>query len=73
MINKNKNQINFLDQGFECGQCTIYKAFPCTHYWAVRTMQESLEGDCDKSCCYGCNDNSICGYCCNACHEIKAR
>lgn len=63
-MDKIKGQQNFLNQGFERGQCKFNNKYPCTHYWAVRTMEDCGDGDCDKKCCKGCKD-IICGYRCN--------
>lgn len=70
-MKENKNQINFLTQGYDRGQCLFDKAFPCTHYFAVITMQECDGIDCDRECCKGCTEE--CGYRCNAESDMKAK
>lgn len=59
-----KGQQSFLDQGFGRDQCLLNSKYTCTHYWAVFTMQNCDNRDCNKKCCKGCKE--ICGYRCNA-------
>lgn len=59
-----KGQQNFLKQGFGRERCMFDKRYPCTHYWAVWTMQGRDNEDCEKECCKGCEE--VCGYRCNA-------
>ena len=66
-----KEQINFLEQGFARDKCIFNDKYSCTHYWAVRTMQECGDGDCEKKCCKGCK--KICGYKCNAAGTLIKR
>ncbi|EEP54439.1 hypothetical protein [Clostridium butyricum] len=63
------NQQNLFDQGFERGNCTFNYDYPCTHYFAVITMQLCEGVDCDKKCCINCKET--CGYRCNAAGELK--
>ncbi len=63
-MKKQKGQQNFLDQGFGRDKCLFNNEHPCTHYWAVWTMQNCDSKDCDKKCCKGCIES--CGYRCNA-------
>lgn len=64
-----EDQQNFIKQGFDRTRCLFDKNYPCTYYWAVRTMQECEGKDCDKQCCKSCK--KICGYRCNASSSIK--
>ena len=64
-----KEQLNFLEQGFERNKCIFDNEYNCTHYWAVRTMQECGDGDCNKKCCKGCK--KLCGYKCNASSALE--
>lgn len=63
-----KGQQNFLDQGFGREKCLINDKYPCTHYWAVRTMEAIDSEDCPNKCCKNCKE--ICGYRCNAAKQI---
>ena len=62
-----KGQINFIEQGFDRGRCIHDSSYPCTIYWAKRTMQDCGDGECNRKCCKGCNE--LCGYRCNASSE----
>lgn len=70
MIKKLDGQQNLFDQGFEKGECLLDSKYPCTHYWAVRTMQGCDGIDCERKCCNGCL-KELCGYRCNACRESR--
>ena len=42
--------------------CKMDKHIECNHKGALKTMHDLNEGDCTRTCCYGCG--KICGYKC---------
>ena len=64
-----KGQLNLFTLFKE--KCSFLNEYYCTHYMGSHLRYIDLGEACDSLCCYGCKENDLCGYACNACKKIK--